>query len=72
MLVDRLRFKIFGGSHLVAAGPGLHGPSRYIRLFKEMTAIENLLVAQHMALDRNVAGGLHTNNKLQILGAPRR
>lgn len=52
-----LYYKMFGGSHLVAR----HGIARTfqnIRLFKEMTVIENLLVAQHTKANRNLISGL--------------
>lgn len=57
-----LYYKMFGGSHLVAR-KGLARTFQNIRLFKEMTVIENLLVAQHSQANRNlIAGLLNTNS----------
>lgn len=54
---SRLRYKMFGGSHLVARA-GIARTFQNIRLFSEMTAIENLLVAQSIRINRNVISGL--------------
>lgn len=54
---SRLYYKIFGGSHQVARA-GVARTFQNIRLFREMTAIENLLVAQHMQINRNPVSGL--------------
>jgi branched-chain amino acid transport system ATP-binding protein len=56
-LVNRLYYKLFGGSHLVAQA-GVARTFQNIRLFREMTAIENLLVAQHMQIIRNPISGV--------------
>jgi len=56
-LFERLYFKLFGGSHLVAQA-GVARTFQNIRLFREMTAIENLLVAQHMQIIRNPLSGM--------------
>jgi len=56
-LFSKLYYKLFGGSHLVARA-GIARTFQNIRLFRDMTAIENLLVAQHTQLHRNVLGGL--------------
>ncbi|WP_263081681.1 ATP-binding cassette domain-containing protein [Endozoicomonas sp. Mp262] len=56
-LVRRLYYKMFGGSHLVNRA-GLARTFQNIRLFKEMTVIENLLVAQHMQLERGFLSGI--------------
>ncbi|WP_207063686.1 ABC transporter ATP-binding protein [Motiliproteus sp. SC1-56] len=61
----RLYYKMLGGSHRVALA-GVARTFQNIRLFDEMTAIENLLVAQHTGLDRNVVGGfLRTGSYLK-------
>lgn len=52
-----LYYKMFGGSHLVARA-GVARTFQNIRLFKEMTVVENLLVAQHSSAYRNLIGGL--------------
>lgn len=55
--VSRLKYKMFGGSHLVNRA-GLARTFQNIRLFKEMSVVENLLVAQHMRADRNLISGI--------------
>ena len=55
--VETLYYKMFGGSHLVARA-GIARTFQNVRLFKEMSVIENLLVAQHQFLNRNLAAGL--------------
>ena len=58
--LSRLRYKMFGGTHLVNRA-GLARTFQNIRLFREMSVVENLLVAQHMWVNRNlVAGVLNT------------
>jgi len=58
--ITRLRYKMFGGTHLVNRA-GLARTFQNIRLFKEMSVLENLLVAQHMWVNRSmVAGVLNT------------
>ncbi len=52
-----LFYKMFGGTHQVNRA-GLARTFQNTRLFKEMTAAENLLVAQHMRLDRNLLKGI--------------
>ncbi|HXH04255.1 MAG TPA: ATP-binding cassette domain-containing protein [Candidatus Competibacteraceae bacterium] len=54
---ERLYYKMFGGSHRVASA-GIARTFQNIRLFREMTAFENLLVAQHHRLVRNPILGL--------------
>ena len=54
---SRLYYKMFGGSHQVARA-GVARTFQNIRLFREMTVIENLLVAQHMRINRNPVSGL--------------
>ena len=53
----RLWYKLFGGTHLVNRA-GLARTFQNIRLFKEMTVLENLLVAQHMLANRNLLAGI--------------
>ena len=48
-LGQRLFYKMFGGTHLV---------NRAGRLFREMSVVENLLVAQHMRVNRNLLAGI--------------
>ncbi|MFZ6048501.1 ABC transporter ATP-binding protein [Pseudomonas sp. CR3202] len=53
----RLYYKMFGGTHQVNRA-GLARTFQNIRLFKEMTVVENLLVAQHMQANRNLLAGI--------------
>lgn len=55
--VKRLKYKMFGGSHLVNRA-GLARTFQNIRLFKEMSVVENLLVAQHMTVNRSLISGI--------------
>lgn len=60
-LGKRIFYKMFGGTHLVNRA-GLARTFQNIRLFREMSVIENLLVAQHMQTNRNlIAGVLNTS-----------
>ncbi|MFI4937240.1 MAG: ABC transporter ATP-binding protein [Candidatus Berkiellales bacterium] len=52
-----LYYKMFGGAHLVARS-GIARTFQNIRLFKEMTVIENLLIAQHLSSHHNLIAGL--------------
>lgn len=54
---QRLYYKLFGGSHLTAR-IGIARTFQNIRLFRQMTVMENLLIAQHHALNRNILAGL--------------
>jgi branched-chain amino acid transport system ATP-binding protein len=54
---NRLYYKMFGGTHLVNRA-GLARTFQNIRLFKEMSVVENLLVAQHMWVNRNLLAGV--------------
>ena len=53
---SRLYYKMFGGTHLVNRA-GLARTFQNIRLFREMSVVENLLVAQHMQSNRNLIAG---------------
>ncbi|MBF0368511.1 MAG: ATP-binding cassette domain-containing protein [Magnetococcales bacterium] len=53
----RLFYKMFGGSHRVARA-GVARTFQHVRLFKEMTVMENLLVAQHRRINRNIISGV--------------
>ncbi len=54
---SRLHYKMFGGTHLVNRA-GLARTFQNIRLFREMSVVENLLVAQHMWVNRNLLAGV--------------
>ena len=54
---SRLYYKMFGGTHLVNRA-GLARTFQNIRLFREMSVVENLLVAQHMWVNRNLLAGV--------------
>nr|WP_314561994.1 ATP-binding cassette domain-containing protein [uncultured Pseudomonas sp.] len=54
---SRVYYKMFGGTHLVNRA-GLARTFQNIRLFKEMSVVENLLVAQHMWVNRNMLAGI--------------
>ena len=56
-LLSRVFYKMFGGTHLVNRA-GLARTFQNIRLFKEMSVVENLLVAQHMWINRNLLAGV--------------
>jgi branched-chain amino acid transport system ATP-binding protein len=56
-LMDWFKFNVLGGSHLVAKN-GIARTFQNIRLFKEMTVLENLLVAQHQDVSKNVLASL--------------
>ncbi len=56
-LLSRIYYKMFGGTHLVNRA-GLARTFQNIRLFKEMSVVENLLVAQHMWINRNMLAGV--------------
>ena len=53
----RIFFKMFGGTHLVNRA-GLARTFQNIRLFREMSVVENLLVAQHRQSNRNLIAGI--------------
>ena len=54
---SRMFYKAFGGTHLVNRA-GLARTFQNIRLFKEMSVLENLLVAQHMWVNRSMLAGI--------------
>ena len=56
-LGSRFWYKLFGGTHLVNRA-GLARTFQNIRLFREMSVVENLLVAQHMWLNRGLLAGV--------------
>ncbi|KAF1054495.1 MAG: Lipopolysaccharide export system ATP-binding protein LptB [Stenotrophomonas maltophilia] len=56
-LGSRVYYKMFGGTHLVNRA-GLARTFQNIRLFREMSVVENLLVAQHMYVNRNLLAGI--------------
>lgn len=53
-----------GGSHLVARA-GIARTFQNIRLFQDMTVLENLLVAQHLQLDGNLFRGMLASSKFE-------
>jgi len=53
----RIFYKMFGGAHLVNCA-GLARTFQNIRLFREMSVVENLLVAQHRRSNRNMLAGI--------------
>lgn len=55
--LSRVYYKMFGGTHLVNRA-GMARTFQNIRLFKEMSVVENLLVAQHMWVNRNLLAGI--------------
>ncbi|MFK0086273.1 ABC transporter ATP-binding protein [Pseudomonas sp. NPDC090755] len=55
--INRMHYKMFGGTHLVNRA-GLARTFQNIRLFREMSVVENLLVAQHMWVNRNLLAGV--------------
>ncbi len=56
-LFQKMYYGFFGGTHLVTRA-GVARTFQNIRLFSEMSVLENLLVAQHRLVNRNVLSGL--------------
>ena len=61
---ELLRRPIVGGSYL-AARAGISRTFQNIRLFREMTVVENLLVAQHRRANRNLLAGILTTARFR-------
>jgi branched-chain amino acid transport system ATP-binding protein len=55
--LQKMYYKLFGGTHLVTRA-GIARTFQNIRLFNEMSVLENLLVAQHLKVNRNIISGL--------------
>jgi branched-chain amino acid transport system ATP-binding protein len=55
--LEKLYYGFFGGTHLVTRA-GVARTFQNIRLFREMSVLENLLVAQHLLVNRNILSGL--------------
>ncbi len=55
--LPRMWYTMFGGAHLVNRA-GLARTFQNIRLFREMSVVENLLVAQHMQANRHFLAGI--------------
>lgn len=56
-LLEKTYYGMFGGTHLVTRA-GVARTFQNIRLFSEMSVLENLLVAQHLQVNRNIFSGL--------------
>ena len=56
-LARKLYYKMFGGTHQIIR-QGIARTFQNTRLFKEMTVMENLLVAQHQATHSNLLAGV--------------
>lgn len=59
---ELLERPLTGGSYLVSRA-GVARTFQNIRLFNDMTVIENLLVAQHLRVDGNLLRGMFATNK---------
>jgi branched-chain amino acid transport system ATP-binding protein len=64
-LAKKIGYKMFGGVHLVVRG-GLARTFQNIRLFREMTVIENLLIAQHHNLNHNLISGVFQSKDYKL------
>ncbi len=56
-LLEKTYYGFFGGTHLVTRA-GVARTFQNIRLFREMSVLENLLVAQHLLVNRNILSGV--------------
>jgi len=56
-LLVKIYYGFFGGTHLVSR-VGVARTFQNIRLFREMSVLENLLVAQHLQVNRNILAGV--------------
>ncbi|WP_130470189.1 ABC transporter ATP-binding protein [Candidatus Magnetaquicoccus inordinatus] len=63
-LSQRLYYKMFGGPHLVNR-VGVARTFQNIRLFNELTVMENLLVAQHNQVDSGLLSGLLSSRRFR-------
>ena len=62
--LSKLRYNFFGGTHLVARA-GIARTFQNIRLFADMSVLENLLVAQHLQVNRNLVAGFLQTKKFR-------
>jgi branched-chain amino acid transport system ATP-binding protein len=60
-----LNARVFGGSHRIAR-VGIARTFQNIRLFRDMTVLENLLVAQHHSLNRSLVAGFFRSKAYRL------
>lgn len=60
----KIYYKWFGGAHLINRA-GIARTFQNIRLFTNMTVLENLLVAQHVHINKNIISGLFNLKNFQ-------